>query len=146
MVPWQIPLSITSRSLRICTPPVNAHTIWAAITATVHSEFIHTTVAWQAGVRRPRNLWREPALGLRREFMNRESRKSGLGRAAAIIAVLFVTLTVGANVSLGATPSPQDSKWTAQLPEGPGKGVLIANCQFCHSLEKVVVAHRTAAQ
>src|SRR5262249_25101260 len=40
--------------------------------------------------------------------------------------------------------SPQASKWIAQLPEAPAKGIIVAKCQVCHSLQRVVVSHRRA--
>ena len=47
---------------------------------------------------------------------------------------------VSALLAEPAATAAQASKWVAQLPDGPAKRVVVAKCQFCHTLERVVSA------
>jgi hypothetical protein len=42
-----------------------------------------------------------------------------------------------------ASPVPQAKKWADQMPDGDGKKLIVAKCQLCHTLERVVTSHRT---
>jgi quercetin dioxygenase-like cupin family protein len=42
-----------------------------------------------------------------------------------------------------ASPAPQAKKWADQMPDGEGKTIIVAKCQLCHTLERVVTSHRT---
>lgn len=42
-----------------------------------------------------------------------------------------------------ASPAPQAKKWADQMPDGEGKTLIVAKCQLCHTLERVVTSHRT---
>jgi len=46
-------------------------------------------------------------------------------------------------VPASASPVPQAKKWADQLPDGDGKPIIVAKCQLCHTLERVVTSHRT---
>jgi hypothetical protein len=57
-----------------------------------------------------------------------------------------VVMLIGAASSFPASPlpiPPQAKKWADQMPEGDGKKLIVAKCQLCHTLERVVTAHRT---
>ncbi len=42
-----------------------------------------------------------------------------------------------------APAPPQAKKWADQMPDGDGKKLIVAKCQLCHTLERVVTSHRT---
>lgn len=46
-------------------------------------------------------------------------------------------------VPASAAPAPQAKKWAEQMPDGEGKSLIVAKCQLCHTLERVVTSHRT---
>jgi quercetin dioxygenase-like cupin family protein len=45
--------------------------------------------------------------------------------------------------SAATPPAPQASKWVAQMPDGNAKSIIVAKCQLCHSLGRVVISHRS---
>jgi len=54
----------------------------------------------------------------------------------------FVMALVG-GVSASPVPLPQGgNKFAAQMPDGDGKKVIVAKCQLCHTLERVVATPR----
>lgn len=72
-----------------------------------------------------------------------------LGRwmPAALLSSALALAFVGAMrpVPASATPRPvpQAKKWADQMPDGDGKKLIVAKCQLCHTLERVVTSHRT---
>lgn len=56
--------------------------------------------------------------------------------------VLLILFPNGRESVILAAPAPasQASKWSAQLPEGPAKSIVVDKCQYCHTLERVVAA------
>jgi hypothetical protein len=88
--------------------------------------------------------------------MNRLLHEGGsraVGRIARLSMIVSAILLLGAFPGGGrseAEPaqgvkSPA-SKWIAQMPEGVGKNLIVAKCQFCHTLQPVVTARRTKDQ
>jgi quercetin dioxygenase-like cupin family protein len=71
------------------------------------------------------------------------------GNAATIAGILLlcslVFMVVG-TVSAAPAPAPQSSKWAAQLPEGNAKTIIVAKCQLCHTLERVVTSNRPKSE
>ena len=66
--------------------------------------------------------------------------------AAAILAtgsLLLVLTFVVTSTSASPAPLPQAKKWADQMPDGEGKKIIVAKCQLCHTLERVVTSHRT---
>jgi len=58
----------------------------------------------------------------------------------------LVVILVGGVSAAPASPAPsppQAKKWADQMPDGDGKKLLVAKCQLCHTLERVVTSHRT---
>jgi quercetin dioxygenase-like cupin family protein len=49
---------------------------------------------------------------------------------------------VSGTMSGAPAPAPQSSKFAAQLPEGNAKTIIVAKCQLCHTLERVVTSNR----
>jgi hypothetical protein len=72
-----------------------------------------------------------------------------LGRwmPAALLSSALALALVGAvrptSASATPTPAPQAKKWADQMPDGDGKKLIVAKCQLCHTLERVVTSHRT---
>jgi hypothetical protein len=60
--------------------------------------------------------------------------------ASFLCALVFMA---GGEMSAAPAPRPQASKWVAQLPDGNGKSIVVAKCQFCHTLERVLTSSRT---
>jgi hypothetical protein len=57
----------------------------------------------------------------------------------------LVLILVGAASPAPASPlpiPPQAKKWADQMPDGDGKKLIVAKCQLCHTLERVVTSHR----
>lgn len=48
-----------------------------------------------------------------------------------------------AGASTAPFPKPQASKWIDRLPDGNGRAILVEKCQSCHTLEPIVVSHRS---
>lgn len=65
--------------------------------------------------------------------------------AAILLACSVMTLLAGVVLPAPASPAaqPQAKKWADQMPDGDGKKLIVAKCQLCHTLERVVTAHRT---
>lgn len=64
--------------------------------------------------------------------------------AAIILGVFLLGSLANAHQStapFAPLPAPQLSKGIAQLPDGKAKSTVVAKCQLCHSLERVVVSH-----
>ena len=61
------------------------------------------------------------------------------------LACSMVILLAGAVLPATALPArqPQAKKWADQMPDGDGKKLIVAKCQLCHTLERVVNSHRT---
>jgi hypothetical protein len=53
---------------------------------------------------------------------------------------------VGGEMSAAPAPRAQSSKWVAQLPDGNAKTIVVAKCQFCHTLERVLTSSRTKGE
>ena len=64
---------------------------------------------------------------------------------AILLACSVMTLLAGAVLPAPASSAaqPQAKKWADQMPDGDGKKLIVAKCQLCHTLERVVTAHRT---
>jgi len=64
----------------------------------------------------------------------------------AILAACSVVLVLaGGTVAPAAAPpaAPQTKEFSAQMPEGAGKKIIVEKCQICHSLERVVTSQRS---
>jgi hypothetical protein len=73
---------------------------------------------------------------------------AGTRKASSSVAIIssvlflcsFVIVLVG-GVSASPAPRPQGgNKFAAQMPDGDGKKIIVAKCQLCHTLERVVTA------
>lgn len=64
----------------------------------------------------------------------------GILLASSLALVLGLALRP---VPASASPVPQAKKWADQMPDGDGKTLIVAKCQLCHTLERVVTSHRT---
>ena len=80
---------------------------------------------------------------------NLASPRRPFDRALIIPAFLLlsslVLILVGAASPAPASPvpiPPQAKKWADQMPDGDGKKLIVAKCQLCHTLERVVTSHR----
>jgi hypothetical protein len=64
---------------------------------------------------------------------------------AALLSSSLALILVNAvhPVPASAMPAPQAKKWVDQMPDGDGKQLIVAKCQLCHTLERVVTSHRT---
>jgi quercetin dioxygenase-like cupin family protein len=65
--------------------------------------------------------------------------------AGILILILFANVSQSGALAAQGQKAPA-SKWVTQLPEGTGKNLIVAKCQFCHSLQQIVVAHRPKSQ
>jgi hypothetical protein len=74
-----------------------------------------------------------------------ETRKAP-GSTALVSVILFVcsfAIALVGGVSAYPGPRPQGgNKFAAQMPDGDGKKIIVAKCQLCHTLERVVTANR----
>ena len=81
------------------------------------------------------------------ERMDRLARLGSPSGFSVIIALasFLCSLVFMAGGEMSAAPAPraQASKWVAQLPDGNGKSIVVAKCQFCHTLERVLTSSRT---
>lgn len=70
-------------------------------------------------------------------------------RTKRTIALIFIALSV-TNIALRAQDSSMREvgrrDWAASMPEGEGKGLVLANCTQCHSLNSTVLQRKTAEQ
>jgi quercetin dioxygenase-like cupin family protein len=81
---------------------------------------------------------------------NRSFLRKPLDHALSIPAILLlcslVLILVGGVSAAPPLPAPipaQAKKWADQMPDGDGKKLIVAKCQLCHTLERVVTSHRT---
>ncbi len=61
--------------------------------------------------------------------------------ALGIVLLFFFPNTHESAVLAAPVAAAQASKWVAQLPAGDAKAIIVAKCQFCHTLERVVGSH-----
>jgi quercetin dioxygenase-like cupin family protein len=68
-----------------------------------------------------------------------------IGQLLPAVFLALSVLSVLAGVLFPAptwpAPQPQAKKWADQMPEGEAKKLIVAKCQLCHTLERVVTAH-----
>ena len=69
---------------------------------------------------------------------------SFIQKALGVVLLSFFPNSHEPAVLAAPAPAAQASKWVAQLPVGNGKAIIVAKCQFCHSLERVVGSHLPA--
>jgi mono/diheme cytochrome c family protein len=91
----------------------------------------------------------EPATGtgnrMIREMHKAARRPGGRFRVTPVAAIMILSAVcclhradaVAAPIS--RTPA---SSWADKMPEGEGKRIAVESCQFCHTLEKIVLAPR----
>ena len=72
---------------------------------------------------------------------NRDASKAGV--AATPLAQRIVWLFLVCIHPQAIPAAPQGSKAASSLPEGAGKAVIMAKCQFCHTNDRVVAARLT---
>jgi quercetin dioxygenase-like cupin family protein len=60
-----------------------------------------------------------------------------------IVLCSIVLILAGGSVAPAApAPRPQAKEFSAQMPDGAGKKLIVEKCQLCHSLERVVTSQR----